>query len=82
MEKEHNHQYVVKVAGSGCLTTRNRKFLHKFCPVMEAHQEPSPYNVISPSPVGLEQIPYQPLPLVPERPAVTPLSVSPSSVTS
>ena len=48
---------------------------------MEARQELSPYNVISPSPVKHEEIPYQPLPLVPERPAVTPSSVSPSSVT-
>ena len=38
-EKLDHDQYVIKVAGSGRFTTRNRKFLRRYRPVMETPQQ-------------------------------------------
>ena len=65
MEKGDHDQYVVKVAGSGGITTRNRRFLRRFRPISEAHQGAAPL-------VGYRDLCDVPLPLPADRDQLPP----------
>ena len=58
-----NDQYLVKVAGSGRLTLRNRRFLRKFSPANSpVATSPTPTRALSPDPVATGTAPVFPLP--------------------
>lgn len=65
MEKGDHDQYVVKVAGSGRITTRNRRFLRRFRPISETHQGAAPL-------VGYRDLCDVPLPLPADRDQLPP----------
>jgi len=88
---DHDH-YVVKVAGSGRITTRNRRFLRHFHPIDKTHQGTAPLagyqdlcDVPLTPPADCDQLPLPTLTVDPAPPPAasppepSPLPLTPSS---
>ena len=69
VECSGHDQYVVKVDGSGRLTTRNRRFVRTFCPVSTSLPAPTPAREV---PAADTPKPASPLASRPDIPAVVP----------
>ena len=70
VETKPNDQYVVKLAGSGRLTLRNRRFLRQYNPHLLHGTKPSTSTptVVAPVPKEVHYIPNHPHPQTCERP--------------